>query len=477
MKTPLEKQLENAYKIFKNDHERLRQELVNSFTSPQIEPEPEPAYIPRRTSSGLSFGEIIMNSKIFKIAAAIIIIGIVAIALKSFTGTNTITNVAFGDVLQQIHGKSYTFDMSFINEGKVQGTNKCMMLQPGLARFDAPGLMGGVTTISNFQLGESMIIFHGQKTVMNIKDVPGAEELPQDAGPFSLLLNPIENLWNLQDGTETSLGEEEIDGQPAVGFRVKKEEKDYTGEINVWANKETGVPIRVEINLHSPDNPSESLNEVMSNFNLGVELDEELFSMKPPEGYTMAYQKTLNETVNKGESTPEADKIKQSIEFWSSGDEDKAVEMLLSVDWTQPFNFSGDMYMFYIKEKDWVQLKVDEQQKVSQEISDMSSLVRKLCFRIWEDSEKAISESNYETAEKYLNTTLSFGQLINSVSGLAYTPKLVGHAIIQKSLAEMEKLYTASGEKEKLQKIQKDIQEMKSEHDSFVEQITNKLGG
>ncbi len=463
MKTPLEKQLENAYKIFKNDHERLHEKLVSSVTSPQIEPEPEPAYISKRTSSSPSLGEIIIDNRIFKIAAGIIIVGIAAIALKIFTGTDTFTNIAFGDVLQQIHGKSYTFDMTFINEGKVQGTNKCMMLQPGIVRIDTPEIWGGITSISNFNKGERIMIIHGQKIVMNLKDIPEIGEKSQDIGPFAMLLNPIENLWNLQNGTETVLEEKEIEGQSAIGFKVEQKGEDFSGDIIVWANSETGSPVRVEIILYNPENNSEAVSMVLDKFNLDVELDPKLFSMEIPEGYTMAYQNTLEETVQKGESTPEANKIEQSIKLWNEGEQDKALETLLSVDWTRPFNFSKEMYFFYLKEKEYVQLKQEDQQKVSQEISEMSSLIRKLCFKIWEDTQTAVSNKEYEKAEKYLATTLELGRLINRDPELVYMSQITGHTIIGKSLSEMEKLYQASGEQEKLLQTQEDIQEIKAE--------------
>ncbi len=67
------------------------------------------------------------------------------------------------------------------------------------------------------------MIIHGQKTVMNLKDIPEIGENAQDIGPFAMFLNPIENLWNLQDGTETVLEEKEIDGQSAIGFKVAQD--------------------------------------------------------------------------------------------------------------------------------------------------------------------------------------------------------------------------------------------------------------
>ena len=474
MKEPLEKQLENAYKIFKKDHESLRENLIDSIGKPQIErePEPEQSIVPKRKSSGPSLGEIIMDSRIFKIAAGIIIIGIIAMALKVFTGTNAVTSVVFGDVLNQIHSKSYTFDMTTIAEGQEQGKGKCMILQPGLMRFDTPVLMGGFTSIANLNTDESIIIFHGQKTVINMKEYMKTQGITNDFGPLSMFSNPIENLWNLQDGTQTSLDEKEIDGQPAIGFKIKQKQDNYSCDILVWANSQTGMPIQVEIKTYNPENPSESMTELLDNFNLDAELDPSLFSMEAPEGYTMAYQKTLDDTVQKGDATPEADKIKQSIELWKSGQEDKAVETLLNIDWTKPFEFSGDMYFFYLKEKEYVQLKQEDQQKVSQEIMDMSDLTRKLCFKIWEDAQTAISNKEYEKAEKYLTTTLEFGRMINRDPDITLNVKMTANAIIQKSLAEMEKLYQAAGQQDKLQQTQQEMKEIKAEHDRLIENIS-----
>ncbi len=103
------------------------------------------------------------------------------------------------------------------------------------------------------------------------------------------------------------------------------------------------------------------------------------------------------------------------------------------------------MYLFYLKEKEFVQLKQEDQQKVTQEIMDNSlTQLRNLCRKVWDLSETAVTKGNYEIAEKYLNTTLELGRLINRDPELAYTSQMIGHAIIIKSLTELEKLYKAN---------------------------------
>ena len=470
MKTPFEKQLENAYKIFKNDHERLREEMISSVMAPQIEPEPEKEYIPKCRSSGPSLGEIIMDSKIFKIAAGIIILGIVAIALKIFTGTNTVTSIAFGEVLNQIHSKSYTFDMTTISDGQTLGKGKCMVFQPGMMRFDTPELMGGFTSIGNLNTNESIIILHGQKIVINMKEYLKTQGIPDQVGPFSMFSNPIENLWNLPDGTQTSLGKKEIDGQTAVGFKIEQKQDSYSCDIVVWANSQTGMPIQAEIISYDPENPSDSMTELMDKFNLDVDLDPELFSMETPEGYTLAYQETLEESVQNDESTTsESEKIIRSMESLNNREEDKAIETLLSVDWTQSFNFPSTMYFFSISEKRLIQLQLDAQEKVMQEMTNTQEQFRKLCSKVWEDAQEAISNKEYEKAEKYLTTTLEFGRMINNYPDISSIAKLTGYAMQIKSLNEMLKLYKESGKPDKLQNTQDIYDKITTERESLIQ--------
>ncbi len=85
-----------------------------------------------------------MNSKIFKIAAGIIIVGIVAIALKVFTGTNTVTNVALVMFYSKFMEKVILSICHLLAKVKIRVQNKCMMLQPGIVRIDTPEIWGGI---------------------------------------------------------------------------------------------------------------------------------------------------------------------------------------------------------------------------------------------------------------------------------------------------------------------------------------------
>jgi outer membrane lipoprotein-sorting protein len=74
------------------------------------------------------------------------------------------------------------------------------------------------------------------------------------------------------------LGNKEIDGRDAVGFRVHVGGMDLT----IWAYPKTAYPIRIE-------GGAEMLGDVhivMNNFRYDVALDPSLFSLEPPAGYS-----------------------------------------------------------------------------------------------------------------------------------------------------------------------------------------------
>jgi len=465
MKTSLDNDLNKVHEVFNQDHKRLRETLMASLLERSR----------RKVVLRKFIGGTIMKSRIIKIAAAAVIIIAVIIGINQFGGSVDGTSVAFGEVLEHIHNSSYTFDLTTVAEGQVSGTVKGMVLRPGKLRIDAPQVLGGVSSIADIKTKKHLLLFHGQKAAMT--EIPGAESASDGGSFFAFFMSPVENLWNLRDGTEKSLGEKEIEGQPAVGFQVQQEGKDYQCEIVVWAHAETGRPIRVEITIYNPEDSSQSMTMVMSRFDLDAELDEELFSLEPPEGYTMAYQKTLEETITDTESTPEAEKIERSLLLWSQNKKDEAVENLLSVDWTKPIVFSEKTYLFSLTEKGYISLKPEDQQQVMKEIMETTKQLRGPVRKLWDLAQTAKSEQDYQKAELFLETTLKLGRLIcRNPEGILSTQGF-GLSIQRKSLDEMAVLYKETNRQEKLQRVEEEIRQVDAERESFLKSIKSTFGG
>ncbi len=77
-------------------------------------------------------------------------------------------------------------------------------------------------------------------------------------------------MQNNPDFEAGKLGEKEIDGQKVIGF--------LAGEFTIWADAETALPVRIEV--QSP------LSVVFKNFQFDVPVEESLVSMDVPDGYT-----------------------------------------------------------------------------------------------------------------------------------------------------------------------------------------------
>lgn len=405
-----------------------------------------------------------MLNRIAKIAAAVVAATIVIGVIGHFAGSKPTSALAFGDVLSQICNSTYTFALTVIGEGQTSAAGKGMVKQPGRLRVDDPS--GQTSSIADLTTGQHRLLFHRQKAIF--MEIPNTPEGP---GPFAMLSEPVERLWNLQDGTEKPLGEKEIDGQPAVGFEVRQDTPEYACSIIVWAHKESGRPIRVEMNLHNPQDRSESVTMVMDRFNLDVELEEELFSLEPPAGYTAAYQKTLDETLADAPASAEGEKIEQALRLWTDGDADKAIETLLSVDWTKPMVFSPKAYLFSITEKGFVALKPDDQQQVLQETSETAGQLRKLVSAVWDLARAERSNRSYARAETCLQTALSVGRIIsdNHEGMLAF--QLLGPAIQKKTLEEMKLLYQETNRRDDLTRVEEQIKAMDTLRESILQKV------
>lgn len=92
-------------------------------------------------------------------------------------------------------------------------------------------------------------------------------------------LDLIGEMQSLPERANESLGKQEIDGRKALGFRVTEEGQDK----HVWIDAETGDLLRIEgrfVNVYR------GMKVVLSDFRFDVELDDALFSVEPPEGYS-----------------------------------------------------------------------------------------------------------------------------------------------------------------------------------------------
>jgi hypothetical protein len=100
--------------------------------------------------------------------------------------------------------------------------------------------------------------------------------LPAIPNYLELLKNTIVRLQDSPHFVIEDLGTREIDGREAVGFLAKHPQ----AEITIWADSETGLPVRIE-------EKEEQALYIIKNMRFDEPMPDSLFSMEVPEGYKL----------------------------------------------------------------------------------------------------------------------------------------------------------------------------------------------
>ena len=237
--------------------EKLRRQMLSVFN----EAEQQPA---ARIIVFQNLRRTIMKNLVTKLAAAAIIIIVVLTGIHYFGVSIPSTSVVFADVVERLHNaRTMTYTVNATTAIEIA------FKEPGYMRTTMPG---GLVTVIDWAQGKGISILPSRKQFIEME----MSNLPHDLAqqPF----NVIEKLRTLPDRADEELGTKEIDGRALQGFRVTKE-----GVINtVWIDPQTRDLVRVETEfINAP-----GMNVVMTDFQFDVELEDSLFSLTPPEGYT-----------------------------------------------------------------------------------------------------------------------------------------------------------------------------------------------
>jgi len=171
-----------------------------------------------------------------------------------------------------VTAKTAKFQMEVSVEGQPKQTFQAFYLAPEKYRQELPGMVN----ISDFQAGKMVSIVPEKKmvTVMNLK---GAPQNKMAKSHFAQLRELLSGARDAKEDQYERLGEKEIDGKKAVGFRYDSP----ADTVTLWGDPATGAPVRIE----SVWGGLPHTETVMSQFQINVDLKESLFETTPPEGY------------------------------------------------------------------------------------------------------------------------------------------------------------------------------------------------
>lgn len=233
---------------------------------------------------------IIMKSRITKFAVAAVIVAAVIIGIQ-FIGSPFKANITFADVIKPImNARTIIFD-------GIMGKD-----ENGPVMHDIVSDNKVRRTISNMNAIMIIDLDNAKMLVLNDKDKTATYidiKGPLQDEHKSFIQFVRQTINDIKDVQAEKLGHRNINGVDAIGFYLKSS----NGGITVWADPQTAKPIRIELQF----GPSSA---VLKNIEFDVPVDESLFSMDAPSGYTL--QKT---EANMNEFT-EQDFI-ESLRIWS----------------------------------------------------------------------------------------------------------------------------------------------------------------
>ncbi|MBN2025039.1 MAG: outer membrane lipoprotein carrier protein LolA [Pirellulales bacterium] len=221
--------------------------------------------------------------------------------------------LAFADVAEAINGiHTATWKFTVVvkrPQGEAETTTGVgMFMAPSHERMERT--VKGVASIIVFDGQEDKMVSHDAKTktavVVKLKNFPAGAPLGRS---FVDLREMIANAKSGKGGNVERLGIETIDGRRVEAFRIRYRNVDgkAVGETKIWADPKTSLPVRVE----NVGGGEVEVRIVMTDFQVGVDLDPALFSLDAPEGYRVN-QEQLD--FSKGPLGPLADTLGMAAE-------------------------------------------------------------------------------------------------------------------------------------------------------------------
>jgi hypothetical protein len=220
----------------------------------------------KKTGTALKLRSIIMKSSITRMAAAAVIIIAVVIGVLQF-GSGTVT---WAQVIEPIlNARTVVFDLIIGGEDSGMVSHEIVV---GSRIRRTMSNMPNMTLIIDMDNARMLALDTVGKTAI-YADIKG--DLGDRTRSYIRFVRQV--IKQLQDGQVEDLGEQMIDGRKAVGFVGRG----HNENVTIWADSQTAVPIRIEVQI------GQDLAFIMKNFEFDANVDELLVSTNVPSGYTL----------------------------------------------------------------------------------------------------------------------------------------------------------------------------------------------
>ncbi|WP_165226083.1 LolA family protein [Aquisphaera insulae] len=252
----------------------IEEDLLGLFarTAPEASPTDIDALFARKNPEG-------RRTMILKLAGGVIAAAATATFAFFLTPGHSAAGVSLEELQQKVAAtRTLTHTMVELVDDKPRESSRMMVVAPSLVRNE----MEGGYSIVDFQARKTMLVRTKAKSAMVIEGA--AFQVPEQINFYALFRDIAKDPVRVLPGREVA-------GKPALGFVVKVNGQEGT----VWVDPETKLPVRIEMEWKDG---GKRWVQVMSDFVFDRPLDPALFTMTPPEGFTV-------ETLGVAELSPE----------------------------------------------------------------------------------------------------------------------------------------------------------------------------
>jgi len=237
----------------------------------------------------------IMKSGITKLASAAVIVIALILGINylgtPIDGASTVFAAAMDRVkTARTFSCTMIFEVSYEDSGK-RGKylmkQKSMFKEPDRERHEkltsAPPWPQDKGEVTIWHYGKRQRLqFRPSDKTAKLHDMSSDYDIDEKTGELRLTqldTSLRDRLLKLSAGAVEDLGRAELDGQSVRKLQSRKDKRITT----VWIDPETGYPVQIE---HKWTDQSRS-PVMYTSIQIDTELDDDLFSLKPPEGYTV----------------------------------------------------------------------------------------------------------------------------------------------------------------------------------------------
>ena len=206
--------------------------------------------------------------------------------LETFRWWVGLSSMAFADIAQPfLTAHTGTYKITITIPGQPTQTSEGMFMEPAFMRNEM--VMGPVQIVQLFDMQKAQMLqlMPAQKIAMQIEmqNLPEEKRNLQNMNMFHECRKLVEDAKENPEVIVEELGEQMLEGQLVIGYRLKAEEGMYF--MTVWADPATKLPQQIEISMGQMFGGTESMEILVHDFEFNVPLTPSLFSMEIPPGY------------------------------------------------------------------------------------------------------------------------------------------------------------------------------------------------